>query len=171
MSKIEAKLVNVFIGRNVVSDVAAVKAFLESGGREPVFWIDEKPMWPCDVVKAVESRLSTAAEIGAPLVVCTHSPYVLTAINLFALAGRCAAEKPYKASEVSEIVDSQVVIPQDQLSGWLVRQGSIASVIDIETGLLDCKELDRASDDIEEMFDEILSTLYPASLNRACRQV
>lgn len=89
------------------------------------------------------------------LVLTTHSPYIMTKINVYLKAGQIARRKK-KNQELNDIVDRSCWIRSDQITAWSIESGNVSSIIDHEEGLIDGGYLDSVSDVMAEQFEKLL---------------
>lgn len=88
------------------------------------------------------------------LILTTHSPYVMTRMNVYLKAGQLARRKK-RNHEISEIIPRECWIGKDQLNAWAIREGEFLSLRDPE-GLIDADYLDSISEIMAQEFDELL---------------
>lgn len=87
--------------------------------------------------------------------ITTHSPYILTAFNNLFHAGllieQCKDDKL-----VNRIVPKSQRLNPKELSAYEMRDGKVVDIIDREFGLINAEFLDKASEDINKQFGELL---------------
>lgn len=89
------------------------------------------------------------------LILTTHSPYIMTKLNVFLKAGQISRRRK-KNSELHDIVDRSCWIRRDQLSAWCIQDGEVRSIIDEDEGLIDAHYLDGVSDTLSSEFNRLL---------------
>lgn len=89
------------------------------------------------------------------LILTTHSPYIMTKLNVLLKAGQISRRKK-KNLELHEIVDRSCWIGRDQLSAWCIKDGEVISIIDEDEGLIDAQYLDEVSDSLSIEFNKLL---------------
>ncbi|WP_353471466.1 AAA family ATPase [Salipiger sp. H15] len=89
------------------------------------------------------------------LILTTHSPYIMTKLNVFLKAGQISRRKK-KNSDLNDIIGRSCWIRRDQLSAWCIRDGEVVSIIDEEEGLIDAQYLDSISDTLSDEFNALL---------------
>lgn len=96
----------------------------------------------------------------------THSPYVLSVINILMFAGMIKQKLTDKKefSELYSLVPEQSIISHDEIEVYSVSNGTCTSIKDIETGLISMNELDSVSEDNSSLFDELYS-LFISKVN------
>ncbi|MEK4221881.1 AAA family ATPase [Bacillus sp. FSL W8-0116] len=91
------------------------------------------------------------------LVITTHSPYILSAFNIYLYAAQIS-EKLDKSQR--SIVDKKLRIPSEKLKAYMVeRVGetfNYRSIVDHELGLIKPEEIDEASYIINRLLDELM---------------
>lgn len=103
------------------------------------------------------------------LVVTTHSPYVLTALNLLCYAHRIAQQDEATAKKVAKLIPRHCWIDPDQFAAYYVdrpdtkRKQQVRSIINKKTGLIEENELDTASDELGAIFDKLVRLRKPTA--------
>jgi AAA15 family ATPase/GTPase len=86
------------------------------------------------------------------LMLTTHSPYILTPLNNLLLAHKIGQDKQ---KAVEKIVDPDLWIDPDRFECYYVDNGSIRSVMDRDTGMMNLDELDAVSSMLNEQYDRL----------------
>ncbi|WP_319778860.1 AAA family ATPase [Maridesulfovibrio sp.] len=87
----------------------------------------------------------------------THSPYILTAVNNLIYAGTVGKQSEEKAAKVKEIIPESEWLNSEDVAAYMVEaDGTIRSIMDEETGLIDADSIDDVSDVIGSEFNKIL---------------
>lgn len=89
----------------------------------------------------------------------THSPYILTTINNLAYAGYLEhkyCENIEKLNKLDLIYPQSERIPYGELSAYYFSDGSVKSIIDNETMLINSEEIDNISNVTEEAFSNLM---------------
>lgn len=87
----------------------------------------------------------------------THSPYILTQLNILLFAG--ILQKQGKAEQISEYVTN--AITPEELNVYAVRaNGTIESVIDTETNMISQNYLDSVSEELSIRFQQLYRLLF-----------
>ncbi|RZJ57069.1 MAG: hypothetical protein EOO55_04105 [Hymenobacter sp.] len=103
------------------------------------------------------------------LVLTTHSPYVLTALNLLCYAYRIAQQDEATAKKVAKLIPRHCWIDPNQFAAYYVdrpdtkRKQQVRSIINKKTGLIEENELDTASDELGAIFDKLVRLRKPIS--------
>lgn len=90
------------------------------------------------------------------LMMTTHSPYVLAALNNLIFAYKVANEKPEQAEEVEKVIPRHSWLNPDEFAAYFVADGTVRSIINPKTGLISENELDSVSDEIGDEFDTLM---------------
>lgn len=98
---------------------------------------------------------SRNAEIN--LSFATHSPYILTAINLRMLAARAQEIDADATKSILGIVNP---LPVKDVTAWEVRDGVVKSLIDNDTLLIDGTWLDSVSDTFDDQISKLNEIIY-----------
>jgi len=90
------------------------------------------------------------------LVITTHSPYILAAINLCLFAQRVAQKRPDKIEEIQVIVPQFSWLNPNQFCAYYVGEGTAKTIFNPKTGMISESILDEASEMIGSDFDELM---------------
>ena len=93
------------------------------------------------------------------LLITTHSPYVLSAINNLIFAYKVAHEVPEKAYEVEQIIPREQWLNPEDVAAYYVADGTVKSIIAEKYGLIGENELDAISEDIAGERDDLFRIL------------
>lgn len=90
------------------------------------------------------------------LTITTHSPYILSHLNLLLYAHQVAGQHPERRAEVAAIVPEASWIDPKEFACYQVEGGGVASLVNTELGLIDNNELDGLSGDAADAFDNLI---------------
>jgi hypothetical protein len=90
------------------------------------------------------------------LFMMTHSPYVLSTLNILMMAYRAGNLGERAKSKVNKLFSEQQWINPDDFSAYYLENG-VARDIKGRTGLISDNEIDEISDTIQSDFEELLS--------------
>lgn len=90
------------------------------------------------------------------MLITTHSPYILSAVNNLLFAQHCADKFPEIKSALESIVPQACWLKKEKIAVYYVGEGTIKSIIDQNTGLIGINELDGVSDTIMGDFDAMM---------------
>ncbi len=88
------------------------------------------------------------------LVVTTHSPYIMSKLNVFLKAGQLSKRKK-RNQEINEVVPRECWLADHQLAAYAIEHGRMRNLLD-EEGLIDGTYLDQISEDIALDFSKLL---------------
>lgn len=91
------------------------------------------------------------------LTMASHSPYILTALNVMTLAFRANLINRVKFKEIKE--DMPLLDPR-HLSAWEVKEGKVKNLIDPDLHLIDGTYLDSTSDIYENLISDLNDIVY-----------
>lgn len=89
------------------------------------------------------------------ILLSTHSPYMLTAINNLLYASQILKSKPELKEKIYEIVDEKYILENNDLSVYMIENGTANSIIDTETNLINADSIDSVSSDILNDFEKL----------------
>jgi hypothetical protein len=79
------------------------------------------------------------------LTITTHSPYVLSALNLALYANKVATLFPHQRKKVAKLIPEKYWLKAEEFSAYFVAKGGVNSIFDSKTGLLSESQLDEVS--------------------------
>jgi hypothetical protein len=88
------------------------------------------------------------------LFITTHSPYVLSALNVLLLAGRLGGGK-LKGGDNEGVVNPLEALAPGSFGAYYMDQNECRLIMDPETGLIDGSGIDDVSGEIAEQFDAV----------------
>lgn len=109
------------------------------------------------LMKYLVGECLTAEKAEMDLTVATHSPYILTAINIMMLAKKASMrdEKRFLALNLPiPLLDT------DKVGAWSVAEGKCTSLFDPELGMIDGTFLDHVSDEYEDLILRLNDIIY-----------
>ena len=92
------------------------------------------------------------------LTIATHSPYILSGLNILLYAHKIAHKDSSFYEKVDKIIPSKYWIAPDEFSAYLFENGEAISIL--ENGLISDNAIDDASDYYNDIFDEISEIEY-----------
>ncbi|NML67120.1 ATP-binding protein [Hymenobacter sp. RP-2-7] len=90
------------------------------------------------------------------LTITTHSPYILSHLNLLLYAYQVAEQHPERADEVAELVPRESWINPKEFACYQVENGGVISLVNEDLGLIDDNGLDGLSGDAADAFDNLI---------------
>jgi len=124
----------------------------------------ELNLFPIAQKSLVELLAEKVLSNGHKVVVTTHSPYILTSINNLLFASKIQREYPGSEEELikaSGLSLNSFISSSDIAVYYLSteeNEDSCESVIDDDTGMIPDNKLDSASEEIIEVFDQLMGT-------------
>lgn len=110
--------------------------------------------------RSVVNILSIAARIAGrranEFILTTHSPYILTALNILILASNISERSPETAENVERIIAPGEPIRFDEVSAYKIESGRLWSIMDHESNLIGDSIIDEVSDTFESVTNELL---------------
>lgn len=90
------------------------------------------------------------------LTLTTHSPYILSHLNLLLYAHQVATQYPDRADEVAKLVPRESWIDPNEFAAYYVGEGSVRSIVSKETQLISTNELDDIAGTQADVFDLLI---------------
>ncbi|WP_320169161.1 ATP-binding protein [Maridesulfovibrio sp.] len=95
------------------------------------------------------------------MTITTHSPYILTAVNNLIYAGTVGKQSAEKAAKVRNIIPENQWLNAEDVAAYMVEaDGTVRSIMDKDTGLIDADSIDDVSGKIGTEFDQLLDIEY-----------
>lgn len=95
------------------------------------------------------------------LTITTHSPYVLSALNLALYANKVATLFPHQHKKVAKLIPEKYWLKAEEFSAYFVAKGDAKSIFDTKTGLLSESQLDEVSGEFADVFDRLTDLRVP----------
>lgn len=112
------------------------------------------------VIMSIARSLNKALANGSEqsmAVITSHSPYVLSVVNVLLAAARVAHE-----GLDQDVIDKACVLPASSISGYYIdEKGYFQNILDAEVPMLSGNDLDGVSDWVEESISKLNEKLYP----------
>lgn len=123
-----------------------------------VFIIEEPELnlYPTTQKKLVEYLVEKCTKGDNRLIITTHSPYILTALNNCIQARNTLREHPEHADEVAKLVRPESQIDFEDVMAYFVADGTAKPIMNDENRLIDANALDDVSNELSETFDRLL---------------
>lgn len=117
----------------------------------------------CSLVQNLVRRIKKAEEKGAQhssLVMTTHSPYVLSTLNVM-MAGSSAKEKMPDNERIDALVDESTLLPLSEYSAYYINEeGCFVSIKDTELPMFSGINLDGVSDWVNDRIGALNEVVY-----------
>lgn len=120
------------------------------------------PQLQKQVLYYIVERMKHPGWEEAYVVMPTHSPYLLSAMNNLLFAGKVSRQSEQAAIAVNGIISSRSWISIEDFSAYYVKDGGATSIVDPNTGLIYENELDKVSEDLAGEFDALMELYKPA---------
>lgn len=89
--------------------------------------------------------------------IATHSPYILTAFNNLIQAGNVATSKNHEnLEELYKIVPESELVDFNDVTAYIVDQGTVKSILNHELKLIDANMIDEISEHFADTFEKLL---------------
>lgn len=146
--------------QSTIPVVLTIKYYTEKERRKRTFIIEEPELnlYPKAQKKLVEFLTFSINDFDHQMLLTTHSPYILTALEnlMYAFKMGNIADGKYK-EQVKEIVEEKYWInPEDVNVYFLGKDGSV-DLMQRDYALINKDYIDSVSDSINEQFDKLLS--------------
>lgn len=134
------------------SEIQSLEIYLGNYFNTISFYIVEEPeqnLFPTSQVEVLKELVSILnGNIRNSLLITTHSPYILSALNNYIYASSFE-----KKSE--SIVEKKLQISRKNVSSYIIEDGFIKNIMDDELGIIDTTVIDDCSSIINEVNDRL----------------
>lgn len=113
----------------------------------------EQNLFPLSQVEILKKLVEYTNSQDDKLVMTTHSPYILSAMNNFIFAKDQFDKYQKKVSGISE----RLFIDFTDVGAYKVGNGYVKDIMDKDSRMIDVTEIDECSRDINNTFDRLLS--------------
>lgn len=134
--------------QSIVPIKIVVENYLPNEKRSFIIEEPELNLYPTTQKDLIYYLANRCAKGDNELLMTTHSPYVLSALNNLLFAYQVAQKHPDKADDVAKIIPKESWLNPAEFAAYYVGEGTVRSIFDIETGLISDNELDDVSLDI-----------------------
>ena len=152
-----------------------VKLKFASSGQQEILWIllvifirilenkssfivveePEAHLFPSAQKKVLELIMLLVNATNSQVLITTHSPYVLTSVNLLAYSGKVEKSK----STNKTIVNKKFRVTPNSLDAYMINSQpkfKFESIIDSNLGLINAEKIDEISNEINELIDKLM---------------
>ena len=124
----------------------------------------EAHLFPASQRAMVEllAQFFNASAPGSNLIITTHSPYVLTVLDNLIKAGELSStlEDQGKLDQINQIVPPELQIRLNNVAAYSLANGTAASIIDQEVGLIAADPIDEVGEYIDKEFSQLIDVEY-----------
>ncbi len=116
-----------------------------------------------DLLSYIIERMMHPKLSQAYVMLPTHSPYALSAVNNLLFAAKVAKQDNESAAEVEKIISKESWINQEDFSAYYIVNGTAKSIVNDKTGLIDENQLDGISESLAGEFDALMDLYKPVT--------
>jgi hypothetical protein len=159
-SKINVRLSEAASGIQSVTPLLVLLEHLSRNTEQAQSFIIEEPelnLYPTAQQGLLNWLVDKCTKGENDLTITTHSPYILSHLNLLLYAYQVAEKHPDRREAVAAIVPEASWINPKEFACYHVGDGGVKSLVDEELGLIDNNELDNISGDKADAFDQLIS--------------
>lgn len=128
------------------------------------FFAVEEPelnLFPTVQKQLVEQMISKTVHSNCRLIMATHSPYILTALNNLIIAKTITQEQPQETDAVNKIVAPKYQVDFQDVMAYYISDGVAKHIMNEEYSMIDANALDDVSNELGHTFDTLLNLRYP----------
>ena len=146
--------------QSIIPIAVVVNAISKEGKHLFIVEEPELNLYPTTQKALVEYLIEKCTQGDNRLIITTHSPYILTALNNCIQAQNVIDAHPESVEEVNKIIPSQFHLKYDDVIAYHVGSGTAKPIMDDEIQMIDANELDGVSDELAAVFDKLLDLKY-----------
>lgn len=149
--------------QSIVPLLLVVQHNSEPSKKEDDIFVIEEPelnLYPSsqkDLVEFIMERINISQD---KLIITTHSPYLLTAIDNLIQAGNIVNERPELQDEVKKLIPESLWLDFDTVSCYFFSDGSSRSTLDTELRSIGPSNIDDVSAELSNTFENLLTLRY-----------
>jgi len=127
-------------------------------GSQVIFVVEEPELnlFPTAQKELVNYLVKKCSAHNDDLVLTTHSPYILSSLNILLFAWKVAQASPEKKEKVKQIIPEECWLNPADFGAYYVIDGGVKSILSESTGLIGENELDSVSEDLAGDFDQLM---------------
>ncbi len=129
----------------------------------PHYFIIEEPelnLYPSTQKALVEWLVMKCKESNSKLLMTTHSPYVLTALNNLVKAGEVAKSRPEETKNINKIVKKDYWLNYEDVGVYYINKGKAKNLMSKTNRMIDATAIDDVSDILDVAFNKLLDIQY-----------
>lgn len=144
--------------QSTIPIVLVIKYFSERGRKSFIIEEPELNLYPKAQKKLVEFLTFSINDFDHQMLLTTHSPYILTALENLMYAYKMAniADGKYK-EQVKEIVEEKYWINPEDVNVYFLGKDGEVDLMDREEVLINKEYIDSVSSNINEQYDKLLA--------------
>lgn len=96
------------------------------------------------------------------LLLTTHSPYILSTLNVLIQANNAYLKNPEMKNEIAKVVPSLLWIDYKNINVYYVNNGSAQSIMNKKSQLIGTHQIDKISEKLGEVYGKLLEYKYPS---------
>jgi len=120
----------------------------------------ELSLYPIMQKALIEKTITVCNTSKSKLIITTHSPYIISAIDNLIAAHNTVSEKPKSKAKVKKLVAEEAWVPFDNVSCYYIDNGTATDILDPETKSIKSYMIDDVSESIGEVFDQLTAIRY-----------
>ncbi len=149
--------------QSVIPIVLVVDYLASSDNFSNHTFIIEEPelnLYPSTQKKLVEFLIEKCTKNGNKLIITTHSPYILTALNNHITAHHVAQTRPEMADEVAAKIPQEQWLDYSKVGAYYVADGTAKDIMHKEHPIINYEQIDDVADDLGETYDSLIEMEY-----------
>lgn len=131
--------------------------------KQAILFAIEEPelnLYPETQKNIVEYIIQQCTNKNNKLVITTHSPYILTALNNLIQANNVVKAKPFLKDKVNQIIPSDKWLDFERVAVYSIENGIARNMMNEELKVIDATIIDEVSEKLGEEFEQLLELEY-----------
>lgn len=123
------------------------------------FFVIEEPelnLYPAHQKHLIDDLIRICHTKNNKIILTTHSPYILSSLNILLYAYKVAFKNSMLAAAVEEVVPKKCWLNPNEFNAYYVAEGTVRQIFDEEIGLISENELDIISGELADQFDALV---------------
>ena len=149
--------------QSIVPLLLAVQHNTNSQKKNDDLFVIEEPelnLYPSSQKDLIEFVIERINQSNDKLIVTTHSPYLLTAIDNLIQAGNVVREKPEHKKDLENVVPSPLWLDFKNVACYYFSDGKSKSTLDNDLKSIGPSNIDDISEELSETFEKLLTLRY-----------
>ncbi len=146
--------------QSIIPLVVVIDAVPKRGSHLFIVEEPELNLYPTTQKALIEYLIEKCTHGDNRLIITTHSPYILTALNNCIQAKNVVNMHPESAGEVEKLVPSKYQLDYQDVAAFYVGGGTAEPIMNEESQMIDANAIDDVSEQLGSIFDQLLDLKY-----------
>jgi hypothetical protein len=156
----KVNLANASSGQQEALPMLLILFFIPSGPRKKSCFIEEPEahLFPIAQKYITQFFAYLYSTKDSDFLITTHSPYILTALNVLIKAGNLSSQTEDKSllDKIDRVVERQFHVKYEDVAAYTIKDGRIESILNEEYKIIGSSIIDAISDEFEHEYNSLL---------------